>query len=75
MEWQDIISQFEKFLKKKGRSNSTIIAYIQDIKQLSAFSLSQKLNNPKLITKQDLENYIAGLKNKRFSQQKQFPGR
>ena len=61
MEWQDIISQFEKFLKKKGRSNSTIIAYIQDIKQLSAYSQGQKLNSPKIISKTNLENYIAGL--------------
>lgn len=63
MNLEQELSNFITSLQKKGRSNSTIIAYKKDIEQLIAYVQSNELSDYSQITSVFLASYIEHLKN------------
>jgi integrase/recombinase XerD len=55
----DASSQFKDFLKEKGHSTSTIVAYGKDIEQLVDFLNELQKHNVDEVTKEDLEAFLA----------------
>ncbi len=55
----DASSQFKNFLKEKGHSTSTIVAYGKDIEQLVDFLDELKKNSVQEVSKEDLEAFLA----------------
>ncbi|HXS15097.1 MAG TPA: tyrosine-type recombinase/integrase [Candidatus Saccharimonadales bacterium] len=53
--------QFTNFLKEKGRSNATIVAYTKDIDQLVSFLEKANKHEVSEITKDDLEGFLGKL--------------
>jgi len=51
--------EFKKFLKEKGHSASTLIAYGKDIAQLVAFLETLQKNHVHEITREDIEAFLA----------------
>lgn len=55
----DASSEFKDFLKNKGHSTSTIVAYGKDIEQLVDFLKELQKNHVHEITKEDIEAFLA----------------
>lgn len=55
----DASSEFKEFLKNKGHSASTIVAYGKDIEQLVEFLKVLQKNHIHEITKEDIEAFLA----------------
>lgn len=55
----DASSEFKEFLKNKGHSTSTIVAYGKDIEQLVDFLKVLEKNHVHEITKEDIEAFLA----------------
>jgi len=55
----DASSQFKIFLKEKGHSTSTIVAYGKDIEQLVEFLDNLQKHSVSEVTKEDLEGFLA----------------
>lgn len=53
--------EFKKFLKDKGHSTSTLIAYGKDIDQLVSFLETLQKNNVHEVSKEDIEAFLAKL--------------
>lgn len=53
--------QFVDFLKEKGRSNATIVAYTKDIDQMVGFLQEKGKNDIATVVKEDLEGFLAKL--------------
>lgn len=56
----EYISNFENYLKRKGKSKSTIIAYIKDLKQLEETNVKKDLTN---FSTEDIKKGLERLKN------------
>lgn len=59
--------QFSNFLKEKGRSNATIVAYTKDIDQLSNFLKEKNKNTVEDITKEDIESFLSKLSSQGYT--------
>ncbi len=55
----DASSQFKNFLKEKGHSTSTIVAYGKDIEQLVDFIIGLNKNFVSEVSKDDLDAFLA----------------
>ncbi|EKD85881.1 MAG: Tyrosine recombinase XerD [uncultured bacterium] len=55
----DAGSEFKSFLKNKGHSNSTIVAYGKDIEQLVSFLNELQRNQVHDVTKEDIDAFLA----------------
>lgn len=55
----DASSEFKNFLKNKGHSTSTIVAYGKDIEQLVEFLNELQRNHVHEVTKEDIEAFLA----------------
>src|SRR6185436_5965205 len=55
----DASDQFKNFLKEKGHSTSTIVAYGKDIEQLVTFLNKSGKQNVDEVTQQDIEGFLA----------------
>jgi integrase/recombinase XerD len=55
----DASSQFKNFLKEKGHSTSTIVAYSKDIEQLVDFLKGSKKEYVDEVTQEDIEGFLA----------------
>lgn len=53
--------QFTSFLKEKGRSNATIVAYTKDIDQLIDYLKGANKQTVEEVTKEDIEGFLAKL--------------
>lgn len=53
--------QFTSFLKEKGRSNATIVAYTKDIAQLVSFLDENSKKDVSEISKEDIEGFLGRL--------------
>ena len=54
-------AEFKDFLKNKGHSNSTIVAYGKDIEQLASFLSELEKHNVHEVKKEDIEAFLAKL--------------
>ena len=59
----DASSQFKSFLKDKGHSTSTIVAYGKDIEQLVSFLSELERNHVHDVSKEDIEAFLAKMNN------------
>src|SRR3989344_4997735 len=57
----DAGSEFKDFLKNKGHSNSTIVAYGKDIEQLATFLSDLEKHHVHEVKKEDIEAFLAKL--------------
>jgi len=57
----DARAEFKDFLKNKGHSNSTIVAYGKDIEQLASFLSELEKHNVHEVKKEDIEAFLAKL--------------
>src|SRR3989344_6493523 len=55
----DASNEFKNFLKDKGNSTATIVAYGKDIEQLVAFLKGRGLSSPDQVQREDLEAFLA----------------
>lgn len=55
----DASDQFKNFLKEKGHSTSTIVAYGKDIEQLAEFLNDLQKNHVHEVAKEDIEAFLA----------------
>ena len=56
---RDAHEEFKKYLKEKGKSNSTVVAYGKDIDQLLTFLEELERNHVHEVTKEDIEAFLA----------------
>ena len=61
-------AEFKNFLREKGHSNSTIVAYGKDIEQLVSFLEVLKKNQIHEVTKEDIEAFLAKIPMKRMGE-------
>ena len=54
-------AEFKNFLREKGHSNSTIVAYGKDIEQLASFLAELKKHHVHEVTKEDIEAFLGKL--------------
>jgi len=59
----DASSQFKSFLKDKGHSTSTIVAYGKDIEQLVSFLNELERHHVHDVSKEDIEAFLAKMNN------------
>lgn len=62
MDLNKLIPKFKTFLAKDGKSESTVIGYITDLKQLSKFLENKEVSK---ITKKDLNNFLKFINKER----------
>lgn len=60
-------SDFIEDLKKKGRSQSTIIAYGKDLEQVIEFLSEKGVTSPSVVTLEELENFKVALEKKNYT--------
>jgi len=54
-------AEFKNFLREKGHSNSTIVAYGKDIEQLASFLAELQKHHVHEVTKEDIEAFLGKL--------------
>lgn len=59
----DASAQFKNFLKEKGHSTSTIVAYGKDIEQLVTFLNELQKHSVHEVSKEDIEAFLAKMNN------------
>src|SRR5581483_4237887 len=59
--------EFKKYLKEKGNSNSTVVAYGKDIEQLVTFLETLQKSQIHEITKPDLEAFLAKMQKEGYT--------
>ena len=59
MELAQASSEFKNFLKEKGHSTSTIVAYGKDIEQLVDFLKGVGKTRVDEVTREDIEKFLA----------------
>jgi len=59
--------KFKEFLKKKGRSQATLLAYAKDINQVTGFIQKNGRNLVHEVTKEDLEDFLKALKAQNYT--------
>ncbi len=59
--------EFTNYLKEKGHSNSTVVAYGKDIEQLITFLESLQKSHIHEITKPDLESFLAKMQKEGYT--------
>lgn len=64
---RDAHDQFKNFLKEKGQSTSTIVAYGKDIDQLVSFLEELAKNHIHEVSKEDLDAFLATLTKKGYT--------
>jgi len=64
---RDAHEEFKNFLKEKGKSNSTIVAYGKDIEQLLTFLEELERNHVHEVTKEDIEAFLAKLSKENYT--------
>ncbi len=63
----DASLQFVEFLKKKGKSSSTVLGYGKDIRQLVEFAAKDNLKMTGEIKEEHLNKFLVGLKAKNYT--------
>lgn len=64
---KDAHKQFIDFLKGKGHSNATVLAYGKDIDQLSSFLGDLEKHNIHEVTKDDIQAFLAKMNDKGYT--------
>src|SRR5690242_9692519 len=59
--------EFRNFLKEKGHSTSTIVAYGKDIEQLVSFLNELQKQNVHEVTKEDIEAFLAKMSSEGYT--------
>lgn len=63
----DASSKFRDFLKEKGHSTSTIVAYGKDIEQLVDFSNGLQINHANEVSKDNIEAFLAKMNHEGYT--------
>lgn len=70
MNYQVLTNDFDKFLRHKGRTESTLLAYNKDLEQFGEFLDVQKISDLKTVSHELIEKYLLEIAQKNKLSQK-----
>lgn len=65
--WRNLLNNFIKYLKERGRSNFTAIAYKKDLEQFIGYLAACEKTDLKEVKKNDIEGFINKLINDKYT--------
>jgi len=65
--FEEAHKKFGDYLKRKGRANATLLAYLKDIEQLNKHFMESGKNLFHEVEKQDIENFLKSLKDSGYT--------
>lgn len=65
--WSQYLKKFKEVLQEAEKTETTITAYIGDLKQFFAFSKEKDLSTPEEATTEHIENFLKSLRAKNYS--------